>query len=133
MEAAATLPAVTTTCVLRVRGRTGLLVGLLLVGLGLAGCTLLPGQRYHEKYEVKNLTVVLMDEETLRTEWRKVSGKPSMQFVDLTIGQDNLHELRVVRGFFDYKTNTIYCPRMNFEVCGHELFHAITGRFHSEK
>ncbi|MBI5777487.1 MAG: hypothetical protein HY444_08860 [Nitrospirae bacterium] len=38
-----------------------------------------------------------------------------------------------VKGFFDYKTNTIYCTKDNFDVCGHELFHAIMGRFHEER
>lgn len=58
--------------------------------------------------------------------------KTVQQFVNLMIGQDNLHELRIVRGFFDYTTNTIYCPKLDFETCGHELFHAIIGRFHHE-
>jgi hypothetical protein len=117
---------------LRRRWRSALLAGSLLAGIGLAGCTLLQSQHYREEYEVRHLTIVLMDEASIRAEWQKVSGKPSVQSVNFMIGQENLHELRIVRGFFDYKTNTIYCPRLNFEICGHELFHAINGRFHPE-
>jgi hypothetical protein len=133
MEAVAASPAIAGARSLRTGRRTVWLAGLLLAGIGAAGCMLLPSQRYRETYEIKRLTIILMDEESLRAEWQKVSGKSSMKFVDLTIGQDNLHELRVVRGFFDYKTNTIYCPKLDFEVCGHELFHASIGRFHPEK
>jgi hypothetical protein len=95
------------------------------------GCTLWQEPRYQEKYEIRHLTIMLMDMEGIQREWRKVSGKPAEKFI--TIGPDPSSGITTtVRGFYDYTTNTIYCPKMNFEVCGHELFHAIFGKFHPQ-
>lgn len=77
MDAAATSRASTDARARYVRWRMALLAGSLLIGTGAAGCTLLQDQQYREKDEIAHLTVILMDEESLRTEWRKVSGKPS--------------------------------------------------------
>ena len=107
---------------------------VLLSNIGLAGCMLPTKEHYEEKHVVTHLTVILMDEDSLQHKWREVSGKPSSKHVSLTVGPDQLLAYdNTVRGFFDFTTNTIYCPRMNFEVCGHELFHAIIGRFHPEQ
>ncbi len=69
-----------------------------------------------------------MNEEGLREKYALLSGHASVQFSGLAASST----VKTVRGFFDFSTNTIYCPKMNFEVCGHELHHAIIGRFHSD-
>ena len=69
-----------------------------------------------------------MNEESLREKYEMLSGHASVQFSGLAASST----VKTVRGFFDFATNTIYCPKMNFEVCGHELHHAIIGRFHPD-
>jgi hypothetical protein len=89
----------------------------------LSGCALFQSERYMERFEIKHLNVVLMDEQSIRVKWEEVTRKPSIRY--FTIGPDHAIVTTSVRGFFDFETNTIYCPKMNFEVCGHELFHVL--------
>ena len=108
------------------------LAGLVLTA-GPAGCTLPESERYHEQYVVTHLNVVLMDEKSLQNKWKEVAKKPPSKRVSISVGPDQTVTVdKTVRGFFDFSTNTIYCPKLNFEVCGHELFHALIGRFHPE-
>ena len=88
---------------------------------------------YYETYEVKHLTVIILDERALQRRWQYISGKPANKAIKFSVGADQMNMSHTVRGFFDFKTNTIYCTRMNFDVCGHELFHAIMGRFHEDR
>jgi len=117
-------------------GRRGIvfLAGCLLaLLLGPVGCALLESKRYHEEHVVTNLTVVLMDQKTLQNKWREIAKKSPSKRVSIPAGPDQTLTVdSTVRGFFDFSTNTIYCPKLNFEVCGHELFHALIGRFHPE-
>jgi hypothetical protein len=46
--------------------------------------------------------------------------------------RDGFASVKTLRGFYDFTTNTLYCPKWNFEVCGHELHHAVLGQFHSD-
>ncbi|MDF0673696.1 MAG: hypothetical protein P0120_05045 [Nitrospira sp.] len=36
--------------------------------------------------------------------------------------------IKTVRGFYDYATNTLYCVKWHFEICGH----AALGQFHPQ-
>jgi len=116
-------------------GRRGVwwLTVVLLALPGPVGCALLETERYHEEYVVTNLTVILMDEKSLQRKWKEIARKPPSKRVSISVGPDQTMNVdSTVRGFFDFSTNTIYCPKLNFEVCGHELFHALIGRFHPE-
>jgi hypothetical protein len=106
------------------RGRGVALTMALFAVLTLAGCASGPSA-YRETYEIKNLTVVFLDEENLQQKWSLISGKPAVSL-------SSANYLNVVRGFFDFNTNTIYCPKMDFTICGHELHHAVLGRFHPD-
>ncbi len=102
-------------------------------GLG-AGCAELHDDAlYYETYEVKNLTVILLDDKALQRRWRAVSGRPASKAIKFTVAGSQMNMSDTVKGFYDYRTNTIYCTKDNFDVCGHELFHAIMGRFHEER
>jgi hypothetical protein len=101
-----------------------------------AGCVELNGHTdalYYETHEIKNLTVILLDEKALQRRWQAVSGRPASKVLKFTVAGSQMSMADTVKGFFDYKTNTIYCTKDNFDVCGHELFHAILGRFHEER
>ncbi|WP_447978985.1 hypothetical protein [Candidatus Nitrospira bockiana] len=100
-----------------------LVAALLLI----AGCTSTP-PAYYERYELRNLTVVLLDPPALRERYEAMYGKPALMLEH----QDGGMGLKTVRGFFDYRTKTIYCSKLDFAVCGHELHHALMGRFHGE-
>lgn len=100
--------------------------GLLCLALNVTGCTLAQQGPYYEKHEFTNLTVVLLDEESLRKQYESLSGQSSVKFSSFSPSIT----VNTVRGFFDFRTNTIYCPKMAFEVCGHELHHALMGHFH---
>jgi hypothetical protein len=94
----------------------------------LYGCTVFP-DHYIEKHKIKELTVIFVDEDTLRERWKEVAGS------DATIFKPQLKStapiVNTVRGFYDFTSNTLYCPKWNFEVCGHELHHAVLGQFHT--
>ncbi|TAJ08452.1 MAG: hypothetical protein EPO61_10155 [Nitrospirae bacterium] len=102
----------------------------MLLAIGLTSCAWFQPQPYEETYQVTRLTVVLMDEASLQAKWKELSGRPSVKFIPQ--GAEGAVAVQTVKGFFDYDTKTIYCPKLNFEVCGHELFHAILGEFHPE-
>lgn len=106
---------------------------LLAMALGLAltvaGCSFAPSYHsYYEPHIVKNLTVVFLDEESLQERYTLAAGQPAVQFS----GTSASRSTSTVRGFFDFRTNTIYCSKMDFETCGHELHHATLGRFHPD-
>jgi hypothetical protein len=104
-----------------------LIVGGLWLGLvNLGGCS--QQGRYMETHEISNLKVVFLDAESLKELWKSKTGKPGTQFQPWLRG--NLASVKTVRGFYDFSTETLYCPKWNYEVCGHELHHAALGRFH---
>jgi len=102
---------------------------LLLASYALPGCTTGSGT-YYEKYEIQKLTVVFLDEKSLRGKWALVTRKAP--FIVRPSSADQPSSVSAINGFFDFSTNTLYCPKMDFEVCGHELHHAILGRFHRD-
>ena len=107
--------------------RLAFLKGVLIVAMLLSGCA--AAQKvYNERYELKNLTVVFLDEKSLQESYTALSGKAAV----MISGSPSAISLTTVRGFFDFKTNTIYCSKMDFQVCGHELHHAVFGRFHPD-
>ncbi len=108
-----------------------IVTGLLLVGLlySSSGCSW-TSNRYVERYELKSLTVVFLDENSLRKEWEQVARRDAVRF---TSGMNStVPVVKTVRGFYNFATNTLYCPKWNFEVCGHELHHAALGQFHAQ-
>ncbi len=107
---------------------------LVLLSAGLvAGCAESKDDRYYETHEIKNLTVILLDDKALQRRWKYVSGQPASRTIKFSVAGSQVSMADTVKGFFDYKTNTIYCTKEDIEVCGHELFHAIKGRFHEER
>lgn len=84
--------------------------------------------RYVETHEIANLKVVFLDEESLHEKWKARTGQPGAEFQPLLMG--GMASLKVIKGFYDFTTDTLYCPKWNFEVCGHELHHAALGHFH---
>jgi hypothetical protein len=85
-----------------------------------------------EQYELSDLRVVFLDEPQIQAKWKEVTGKPAVMMTPRLVMESQRRE-EVVVGFYDFRTRTIYCPKMNFEVCGHELHHAVLGRFHLER
>jgi len=104
-------------------------VGLLLCGVNLVGCT--QHGRYIETHEISNLKVVFLDAQSLAEKWEMKTGQPGTQFQPWLRG--GLGSVKTVRGFYDFLTDTLYCPKWNYEVCGHELHHAALGHFHSKE
>lgn len=94
----------------------------------LPGC-LHPSAPYYEPHELKNLRVVWLDQVSLHEQYELMSGKPALALY----GTDSSAGVQSVKGFYDFRTNTIYCSKMDFTACGHELHHAIIGHFHPEK
>lgn len=108
-----------------------LVTGLLLVGLLFSspGCSW-TSTRYVESYELKSLTVVFLDEDSLKKQWQQTAGRDAVRFAS---GMNTpVPVVKTVRGFYNFATNTLYCPKWNFEVCGHELHHAALGQFHAQ-
>jgi hypothetical protein len=98
------------------------------LSFALAGC-LHPSAPYYEPHELKNLRVVWLDQASLHEQYEQMSGKPALALY----GTDSSAGVQSVKGFYDFRTNTIYCSKMDFTACGHELHHAIIGHFHPEK
>jgi hypothetical protein len=116
------------------RIRIVMTLGAAMLAGTLAGCeSLLQDELYYETYEVKHLTVILLDDKALQRRWQYVSGRPASKTIKFTVAGSQMSMADTVKGFFDYKTNTIYCTKLNFDICGHELFHAIMGRFHEDR
>lgn len=107
---------------------SGLLIagGLWFFGMNMAGCT--QQSRYMETHEISHLKVVFLDDQSLRDVWKMKTGQPGTQFQPWL--QGDLASVKTVRGFYDFSTETLYCPKWNYEVCGHELHHAALGHFH---
>ena len=103
--------------------------GLYLCGVSLAGCT--QQGRYMETHEIANLKVIFLDDQSIQDMWKSKTGQPGTQFQPWLRG--NLASVKTVRGFYDFSTETLYCPKWNYEVCGHELHHAALGHFHTKK
>ena len=101
---------------------TGLTIALL------TGCT--TSQRYVEEYDLKQLRVIFLDEQSLHERWAKIAGQAPIHFSTSMSSTTPL--VKTVRGFYDYSTNTLYCEKWNFDVCGHELHHAALGQFHPQ-
>ncbi len=114
------------------RMRTVLMVGAVMLAGVFNGCAESTSDLYYETHVIKNLTVILLDDRALQRRWQYVSGQPASKTIKFTVAGSQVSMANTVKGFFDYKTNTIYCTKDNFDVCGHELFHAIMGRFHGE-
>jgi hypothetical protein len=79
-----------------------------------------------------SLTVVFMDEAQLQAKWTALSGKPAVKLSPRLVLETQKRTEHVL-GFYDYVNRTLYSPKMNFEVCGHELHHAVLGPFHYER
>ena len=102
---------------------------LICIHLALAsfGCSGIQ-ERYREKHVIKNLTVVFLDEHSLREQWKQTAGSDAVRFQPHM--NSAIPQVQTVQGFYDFTSNTLYCPKWNFEVCGHELHHAALGHFH---
>ncbi len=104
--------------------RVWLLVLILLI---LDGCG--TPEKYREDHRLTNLHVVFLDNDTLHEEWAARTGQSGVEFM-ASRGQSNFPQVKTLKGFFDFTSNTLFCPKWNFEVCGHELHHAALGHFH---
>ena len=103
---------------------------LIICGLmfsGAIGCSS-HQDRYIERHTIQNLTIVFLDENSLHEQWKQISGSEAVRFQ--TQVDSPVPKVQTVKGFFDFASNTLYCPKWNFEVCGHELHHATLGHFH---
>jgi hypothetical protein len=83
---------------------------------------------YREEHHISNLNIVFLDQQSLHKEWTARTGQPGVEFV--AFRGEGIPSVKTLHGFFDFMTNTMYCPKWNFEVCGHELHHAVLGSFH---
>jgi hypothetical protein len=101
------------------------------LSLGLTGCV--AGQVSEgEEHELSQLRIVFLEEQQIQNKWEEVTGKSAVMLTPRLVLETQRRE-EVVIGFYDFRTRTIYCPKMNFEVCGHELHHAVLGRFHIDR
>ena len=107
------------------RGRSTL-IGLIVISV--QACTV-EADRYIERHHIKDLTIVFLDERSMHEEWALLSGRHATRF--LPQASSGIPNVKTVKGFYDFNTNTLYCPKWNFEVCGHELHHGTLGQFHS--
>ena len=77
---------------------------------------------------VPHLHVVYLDREQLLKEYEKISNRDATWVhepgAEAGIPTSRTSELRSIRAFFDYHTDTIFCEKGDFEACGHELMHA---------
>jgi hypothetical protein len=100
---------------------------LSLMSFALLGC-FQSSAPYYEQHELKNLRVIWLDQAALHEKYEHMSGKPALALY----GTDSSAGVQSIKGFFDFRTNTIYCSKMDFTACGHELHHAIIGHFHPD-
>ena len=103
-----------------------ILAGLCLSLVTMVGCS--QQDRYMETHNILHLNVVFLDDKSIQDMWKSKTGQPGIQFQPWLRG--DLAAVKTVRGFYDFSTETLYCPKWNFEVCGHELHHAALGYFH---
>ena len=91
---------------------------------------------YREEYNLSHLHVVYLDHEQLLKEYEKMSNRDATWVhepgAEVGIPPSRIPELQSIRGFFDYRTETIFCEKGDFEACGHELMHATCGHYHPE-
>jgi len=89
----------------------GLIICLIII---MTSCATLPSNQYH----LNDLTVIFLEPEQILEAWEEITGRPTTQTL----------------GFYDRTTKTIYCPMWEFEICGHELHHALfkDGPLHKE-
>ncbi len=109
--------------------RTGSVFAMLIFWGGALGCA--TDNQYREEHVIKDLKVVFVDQQTLYEEWQGHTGKSGVKFMPYHDGGIPL--VKTLRGFYDFSTNTLYCPKWNFTVCGHELHHAALGHFHAKE
>jgi hypothetical protein len=102
------------------------LAATLFVMLYAGGCA--APERYYERHHVSDLTIVFLDQDSLRGKYALLTGKPAMTIHAAAAGTS----VATVKGFYDFETKTLYCSKMDFEVCGHELHHAVIGHFHAD-
>ena len=114
-----------------IRRRTLRTLGVCVALLVLSGC-LTKHTPSGEEYELPSLRVVFLDAPQIQAKWQEVTGKSAVMMTPRLVLDTHRRE-EVVVGFYDFRTRTIYCPKMDFEVCGHELHHAVLGRFHLEE
>jgi hypothetical protein len=84
-----------------------------------------------ETYEIPSLRLVFLDRPQIQAKYEEITGKSAVMTTPRLV-LDTQRRKEAVVGFYDYRTRTIYCPKMDFEICGHELHHAVLGRFHLE-
>ena len=94
-----------------------------------AGCAGVQ-ERYVERHVIKNLTVVFLDEHSLHEQWKQTVGSEAVRFQPQMNSAVPL--VQTVKGFYDFTSNTLYCPKWDFQICGHELHHAALGHFHED-
>ena len=85
--------------------------------------------RYQETYGIEPLGVVFVDERSLVEIYEARYARPATQ---LAMRAGLPQSINRVKAFYDFGTHTIYCVKWDFENCGHELHHAVLGRFHPE-
>lgn len=103
-------------------------VWLLAVSLfTLSGCA--APEMYREEHQLTDLHIVFLDKQSLHNEWEARTGRPGVEFM-ASRGQSATPQVTTLKGFFDFSSNTLYCPKWDFEVCGHELHHAALGHWH---
>ena len=111
-----------------VRHGTWFILGSSILALTLSGCTI--GHLEHgEEYELSALRVVFLDASQIQAKYEEITGQSAVVTTPRLALEAQRGE-EVVVGFYDFRTQTIYCPKMDFEVCGHALHHAVLGHFH---
>jgi hypothetical protein len=85
-----------------------------------------------EVHELSSLRVVFLDAPHIQARYEEITGKSAVMKTPRLV-LDTQRREEVVVGFYDFRTHTIYCPKMDFEVCGHELHHAVLGQFHLQE
>ncbi len=86
--------------------------------------------QYRETHNLQRLQVVLLDEQSLSETYEAQYGRPALR---LAMKAGLPSSISRVKAFYDFETHTIYCNKWDFENCGHELHHALLGRFHAEE
>lgn len=99
----------------------------MVVFMAMMSCSTPP--RYEETYDIPNLRIVFLDEQSLQERWEVKTGRGGIQFQPWLNG--NLASIKTIKGFYDPATRTLYCTKWDYNVCGHELHHVALGQFHS--
>ena len=64
--------------------------------------------------------------------WKVVYNDPDAMYKACRGLHADTRGINITVGCTDYANKTIYCPKWNFSVCGHELHHITDGPFHEE-